>query len=266
MGLATRLVDDAREWRRGRSRVPRAVLAAWLAWLWIKLVSDPQAPTLFSGIDLGIHEAGHLLFSGCGMFLAVAGGTILQLLAPVAAGVVLARQGDRFGVCVAAAWLGVNLVEVSVYMGDARAMELPLVTVGGGHPLHDWNYLLGRCGLLRSDRALAGVVRTAGAALHALALLGGGWLIAGMGRARASNPASAFDARAAAKSSGFGFREERAKRAPGFESLRDRPRFGASADARPPRKIEAGGERDPSLSSTAPVGRPSDGDAGPGAF
>ena len=93
---------------------------------------------------------------------------------------VFARRGDRFAVCFAAAWLGVNLVKMSVYVADARAQLLPLVTVGGGEPQHDWNFLLGRLRCLPQDQKIAGVVRAAGFLLHGGAVVMGGWVVSGM--------------------------------------------------------------------------------------
>lgn len=177
-------LENARAWCVGRHRPLRALLLALLAWIGVKLFRDPRAPTLFSGIDLGIHEAGHLVFSGAGRTLMFAGGTILQLVAPIAAAGVLARQGDRFGVCVAAAWLGVNFVEVGVYVADARAQALPLVTVGNGEAQHDWAYLLGTFDLLHRDLQIGGASRGLGYALIAAGVTCGGVLVAWMGPAR----------------------------------------------------------------------------------
>jgi hypothetical protein len=41
-------------------------------------------------------------------------------------------------------WFGENLINISIYMADARTLALPLV--GGGD--HDWNELFFRFGLL----------------------------------------------------------------------------------------------------------------------
>jgi len=164
------------------SLVLRGVVVAWLAWVLVASVRAARPRTIFAAIDLGIHEAGHLLFSGLGRFLMVAGGTILQLLAPAATAAVFLRRHDRFAACFAAAWLGVNLVEVSVYMADARAQVLPLVTVGGGEAMHDWAYLFGRMGLLRHDQTIASLVRGLGFLLHGAAVATGAWVIYRMWR------------------------------------------------------------------------------------
>jgi hypothetical protein len=157
--------------------VLRGLVVAWLAWVLVQSMRATRPHTIFAAIDLGIHEAGHLLFSSFGRFLEIAGGTILQLLVPAAVGVAFFRRHDRFAACFAAAWLGVNLVEVSVYMGDARAQVLPLVSVGGGDIIHDWNYLLGRMKLLRHDQALASLVRGLGHLIHGAAVVAGGWVV-----------------------------------------------------------------------------------------
>ncbi len=58
-------------------------------------------------------------------------------------------------------WLGENLLYAATYIADARAMQLPLV--GGGE--HDWNIILSKLHLLRSDTAIADVVRFLGWAI-----------------------------------------------------------------------------------------------------
>jgi hypothetical protein len=174
---ATSWSEAVRERAAGRSPIVRGLLLSFLAWTWFRLVRNAQAPTWFAGIDLGIHEAGHLLFAGCGRFLMVAGGTILQLAAPLLAGVLLFRRGDDFGACFAAAWFGVNLNEVSVYLSDARAQVLPLVTVGGGEASHDWAYLLDRFGVIQHDSAIGAVLRGCALVLQAAAIAAGALVV-----------------------------------------------------------------------------------------
>jgi hypothetical protein len=48
-------------------------------------------------------------------------------------------------------------------MADARAQELPLLTVGSGDDvIHDWNYLFGKLGLLAHDTQIAHGMRVIG--------------------------------------------------------------------------------------------------------
>lgn len=72
----------------------------------------------------------------------------------------LSARRDRFAAAVCLWWAGENLVDVAVYMADARDLALPLV--GGGE--HDWNTLFYDFGLLGQDHvaAIAGGTRTLG--------------------------------------------------------------------------------------------------------
>ena len=48
-------------------------------------------------------------------------------------------------------------------MADARAQELPLLTVGDGdYVIHDWAYLFGKFGVLEHDTQIAHAVRVIG--------------------------------------------------------------------------------------------------------
>ena len=111
--------------------------------------------SLLDGVDLAIHETGHLVFAPFGEFVGVAGGTLFQLIMPLVFVGYFWRRGDRHAASVALWWVGQNCGHIAYYLADARAQELPLV--GGGE--HDWNYLLGRTGLLAHDQGIAhGVV------------------------------------------------------------------------------------------------------------
>ena len=106
-----------------------------------------------------------------------AGGTILQCLAPIVAVVMFHRQRDYFAIAFALAWLGTNLFDVALYVGDARARALPLVTPGGGAAEHDWSYLLGKMGILTWDRGIETVLRVAATGPMVAGLAFAGWLI-----------------------------------------------------------------------------------------
>jgi hypothetical protein len=150
---------EAKTWCTGRFWLPRLGLAAYLGYVGIRHLFDPVYSSLFGPINLGIHEAGHVVFSWAGMFVYMAGGTILQLAAPVIAAALFRRARDYFGITVCGVWLATNLYNVATYVGDARAQALPLVTLGGGDAQHDWTYLLGELGLLSVDGTLAFMLR-----------------------------------------------------------------------------------------------------------
>jgi hypothetical protein len=116
--------------------------------------------SLLDGVDLAIHETGHLVFAPFGELVGFAGGTLMQLIMPALFVGYFVRGRDQHAASVALWWIGQNCANISVYAADARAQELPLV--GGGE--HDWAYLLGHFGWLAHDQ---GVGRT----FHTLAIL-----------------------------------------------------------------------------------------------
>jgi hypothetical protein len=80
----------------------------------------------------------------------------------------MVRSKDWFGVAFCAMWLASTLAGVSVYMGDARALELDLVSTSpdpgaqvDDDPFagHDWRYLFGHAGLLEYDTRIAAGTR-----------------------------------------------------------------------------------------------------------
>lgn len=83
-------------------------------------------------VDLIAHEAGHLLFGYFGEFMLVIGGTMGQLLVPAGFAVYFATRREFFSSMVALFWVGQNLLNISVYVKDAAAMELPLASLGAG--------------------------------------------------------------------------------------------------------------------------------------
>jgi hypothetical protein len=159
----------------------------WLAYIGVRHLADPLYTSLFGPLNLALHEAGHLLFAYLpGEFLAVAGGTLLQLAAPLMSAAMFLRQPDYFAITVCGAWLATNLYNVAAYMADARAQELPLVTVGDGECVicHDWGYMLGQLGLMSFDTTLAGLVRLLAFFVMWGSLGVGAWMIMRMARNR----------------------------------------------------------------------------------
>jgi hypothetical protein len=139
-------------------------------------LSHAARGSLLAGVDLAIHETGHLVFGPFGEFIGFAGGTLFQLIMPLLFVGYFWRRDDRHAASVALWWVGQNCGHIATYVADARAQELPLV--GGGE--HDWAYLLGRLGLLAHDQGIAGTIRTVGFLL-VVASSTYGLLVAGRG-------------------------------------------------------------------------------------
>ena len=130
------------------------------------------------GVNLLLHEGGHVCFFMFGQTLYMLGGTIGQLFFPAACAVHLWRQGRTFEGWVTGIWLAESLMSVARYMGDAQAMALPLV----GGDTHDWNWLLARWGLLTWCRALSWLVHAGASALALYCLWRAGGLAFGWDR------------------------------------------------------------------------------------
>ena len=124
-------------------------------------------------VNLIAHEAGHLLFSWFGEFIMVIGGTIGQLFVPAAFSIYFYLRRDFFSSSVTCFWTGQNFINISVYVKDAQAMNLPLVSIGGGDPIHDWNYILSKLSLLKFDQIIGSMVYSLGLIIMVAALVWG---------------------------------------------------------------------------------------------
>lgn len=175
--LFAAIANDAREWAGEDRRAElRVILLLYLAWLFFGYLRDPHYGSIFGGISLGIHELGHLLFGWAPQFLQALGGTLAEVAAPLAAAVMFLRQRDYFAMSVAGLWLSYALFGVATYVGDARAMELPLVSVGGGEVFHDWDVILTTLGAERLDGALAGLTRVCAFVVGSASIAFGVWI------------------------------------------------------------------------------------------
>jgi len=169
---------DVLNWCQGRSWLAR--LPLWLGFVYIaaRLVRDPAYWSVFNFLNLAIHEWGHLLFRSFGEFMMVAGGTILQLLAPLGSIFMFLKQRDYFGIAVCFIWLSTNLYGVALYMSDAMTQDLPLVTVGdANHIIHDWYWLFAKMGVLNRCEAIGWFTRQLAFATMLFGLGFGAWLL-----------------------------------------------------------------------------------------
>jgi hypothetical protein len=135
----------------------------------VVIMRDPGSFGLLDALDLAIHEAGHVFFGIFGEFMGFVGGTLFQVLVPATFLGYFLQRHDRFAAAVVLWWIGQNFWNISVYVKDARSMELPLV--GGGY--HDWNYLLDAVGLLHRDQPIGQIVFGLGVLCYLVAMVWG---------------------------------------------------------------------------------------------
>jgi len=172
------MLDDIREqlaeeWQP----VSKPALVAWLAFygLFLLHVYASRGNPITDMVFLPIHEGGHLLFGYLGVWPGVAGGTLLQLGVPLLLAAHFIWQRHLPGAVFCLFFFFENFLNVAIYMADARAQALPLVTVGDGDDaIHDWAFMLRGLGLLRYDTTIAGLTKFLGWAgmLGTLAWLG----------------------------------------------------------------------------------------------
>jgi len=83
--------------------------------------------------------------------------------APFALAIYFASKRHVTGTAFCAFFFFEQLLPIAVYMADARAQQLPLLTVGdSSYIIHDWNYLFASLGVLNHDTQIATLVRALG--------------------------------------------------------------------------------------------------------
>ena len=177
--------SELNTWLKGRSwyvRVPVLLFCLWQMFGWF---GDADRHTIFFGLNLGIHEAGHLLTTGFGMIVSAAMGSGLQCLAPIAAAALFLRQRDFFALGLCLTWEASNLFYVAWYVNDAVKMEGQLLSVGGGDAYHDWNFLLDQFGMLGQEGWIANLIRLVAYACAIGGVLWSAWI---MRRMALANP------------------------------------------------------------------------------
>jgi hypothetical protein len=152
-------------------RVGRLALVALLLWVTQRLATRAWSGCFLDLVNLAFHEAGHVFLRPFGHVLHVLGGTLFQLLVPgLLVWYFLVRRREAFAAAACVWWLGESLINVAVYMADARDLQLDLV--GSGE--HDWNELFFRFHLLDEESVASVSAATHGLGV-ALMLLGLAW-------------------------------------------------------------------------------------------
>ena len=167
------------------TRAGRLILLMLLAWwtarflLW-PMRQDVIGASFLHTISIPFHEAGHVIFSPFGDLMTSLGGSLMQVLVPIACLIAFETTSPNpFGAAAMCWWAGENLMDVAVYIDDARALKLVLI---GGHTGqevegHDWEHILQMTGLLYRDHAIAWTAHVVGALMMIAALVWGAALV-----------------------------------------------------------------------------------------
>jgi hypothetical protein len=143
-----------------------ALVSAYFLWC----AYDPYQWHLIDGVNLLIHEAGHIIFRPFGEFMMIAGGSLFQVIMPALFVGYFWYHEKYYSAAMVLFWVGESVLNVSVYAGDSLALQLPLL--GGEDTVHDWNYMLSASNLLQSTKTIAGVIRALGTVTIFLACFG----------------------------------------------------------------------------------------------
>ncbi|HAH31255.1 MAG TPA: hypothetical protein DCL44_02955 [Elusimicrobia bacterium] len=139
----------------------RLALIAGLFAFYLQWLRKDTYFSLLDFVNLSFHEAGHLFFGLFPRFIMISGGTIFQLLFPAVCLAHLKSRGANLGWQLCLFWIGENLLNISIYAGDAINQALPLV--GGGE--HDWTCLLTETGLISHTAGVGKIFFLAGSAI-----------------------------------------------------------------------------------------------------
>lgn len=145
-----------------------------------------------AGVDLGIHELGHLVMAWAPWLVAAFAGSLFQVAVPLglAAYFGLVRR-EAWAAGPLMAWAGASQRNVAVYIADAPYQRLELW--GGDNVVHDWAQLLAGKPLRYAEQ-IAGLTDAAGWLLLASGLALVAWAAVSERRA-----AAAYAAREARK-------------------------------------------------------------------
>lgn len=173
-------------WTLGKYWWLRLPLYVWFCFTAYKYLESYQyilyrTSNIINAIDFGIHELGHFLFIFLGEFMTIAGGSIMQILFPVVwMGIAIQRKWYfAAGLCLV--WVGLSIIDVSVYAADAEVRLLPLVSMGGDYDsAHDWYQLLTRLDVLDQTNQIAAFIRNTGILAVIIGLMWSGLLMVSM--------------------------------------------------------------------------------------
>lgn len=165
----------------------------------IKAFNDPEAwIPLIGDINVAVHEFGHMLFMPFGIpvlgeTMVILGGSLFQVAFPLVFAGYFAfskKHRDLHAATLCLWWCSINLVGVAVYVADARARDLTLISglTGKESDGHDWYNLLSQWGVLNRDLVYAGRMRVVAGLTCIGSIVYGLWIAWQSGRHPAAEP------------------------------------------------------------------------------
>jgi hypothetical protein len=175
------------------NKSPWLYIPLWLVFLWLYVQilgfqAEDSHNLILSGlyfIEFGVHEVSHVIASFLPSIFVAAAGSIGEITFTILIVVAAIKGKAYFAAVFGSIWVMLAMNSAGRYMADARSMLLPLVSFGD-NAKHDWNYVFGQLGWLKSDTAIGGTLSMLGNVIGALGLLFGLYLIVNMIMAKLS--------------------------------------------------------------------------------
>lgn len=162
----------------------------WLVGLYafvVLLQFDPnkQLPFLIiipQSFDFFLHEMAHIVTAWLPPILTASAGSFSELLLGAILVLLALKQQSYFALLISCLWFMLACQSTGIYMADARAQKLSLVSLGGAlsgtdKTTHDWHFVFGQLHILPLDVLIGGVVRVAGAAVGLAGLVVALWAL-----------------------------------------------------------------------------------------
>lgn len=164
------------------------------AYIFIKLfdfeLGEP-APSFFiliaQSLNFFLHEIAHLITAFLPHIFVALAGSLAEILLGLTLIITAFAVRSYYASVFCFLWFMLAMFSVADYIGDARSQSLPLVSFGGGDPIHDWNFILTQLNLLTHDTLIANLTRGIGIFAGAFGLVFSGWLLIRMIHAKSES-------------------------------------------------------------------------------
>ncbi len=142
------------------------IIISWYMYYYTNTISEWH---FIDNVNLIFHEAGHIVFIMFGDLIRTLGGGLMQIIIPSVFSFYFFKNKNNFSASLLLFWLGQNLLNISVYAGDAINMDLPLL--GGDNVYHDWNHLLSSINMLNYTEQIASFLYITGIVIFIIAFI-----------------------------------------------------------------------------------------------
>lgn len=163
---------------RSKSLYLRLPILIYFAYVFVRHLNSYNYESVLYPLTIATYELGYFAFSWMGDFMAVLGGLIFQLGAPILAVLNFYFRGDFFALCFSFGWLSASLFIIARCVTQAQIMGMRLIGFfSERNILGDWHYFLTRTGLLSYVKFIPFALKVLACLAMSICLVGGLWLL-----------------------------------------------------------------------------------------